>query len=73
MEPLNCPFCDTKPRFKRGLKTSCQLHGEPMQGIVVYCWEHECHAKPSVEAGDIFNGGDEKAKAKAINKWNKRA
>jgi hypothetical protein len=48
----------------------CQLHGEPSQAVIVRCKTVLCPAKPCVAAGDIYNGGKEKARNEAIAKWN---
>ena len=71
-KPEGCPFCGSQPRIERGKRGSCQLHGEPFQGVVIRCAKHECPVKPKVQAGDIFNGGEEKAKQEAIQIWNTR-
>lgn len=71
-ELLPCPFCGGKPRVDLAKKTFCQLHGEPSQAVRVYCY-HDCPSRPSVEAGDTFNGGEAKARAVAIAAWNRRA
>ena len=67
-----CPFCGSKPFIELGKRGSCQLHGEPYQAIVIRCKKHECPAKPRIEAGDIYNGGEGKAKNEAANIWNTR-
>lgn len=69
---LPCPFCGGKPRVDLAKKTFCQLHGEPSQAVKVYCY-HDCPARPSVESGDVFNGGEAKAREQAIAAWNRRA
>lgn len=71
-ELLPCPFCGGKPRVDLAKKIFCQLHGEPSQAVRVYCY-HDCPSRPSVEAGDTFNGGEAKARAVAIAAWNRRA
>ena len=68
-----CPFCGSIPYIDQGKLNHCQLHGEPMQSIIVHCKKHECAAKPSVSAGDIHNGGLVKAQEEAITLWNRRA
>lgn len=68
-----CPFCGSIPFVEQGKKGNCQLHGEPFQAVVVHCKKHECPAKPRISAGDIFNGGYEKAADEAISLWNRRA
>ena len=70
--PLPCPFCGSKPIVELGKLTSCQLHGEPSQAVVIRCKSNECRAKPSVSAGDKYNGGEAKARGEAITVWNKR-
>jgi hypothetical protein len=70
--PDNCPFCGSKPFVEQGKRGSCQLHGEPFQSVVIRCKKQECPAKPLIQAGDIFNGGYEKAKAEAVAIWNTR-
>ena len=60
-------------RLRRlGKKGHCQLHGDPYQAIEVYCFENYCPAKPKVAAGDVYNGGESKAREEAINLWNRR-
>lgn len=68
----DCPFCGTSPKARQGKVTHCQLHGEPAQAVIVYCDFRFCHVKPSVTAGDIYNGGYYKAKLEAVKKWNAR-
>lgn len=70
---LPCPFCGSKPRVELGKRGSCQLHGEPFQAVLIRCAKHECPAKPSVADGDIFNGGERKARQEAIAAWNTRS
>lgn len=69
---LGCPFCNSQPFIEDGKRGSCQLHGEPFQPIIIRCKKHECHAKPSISWGDIYNGGRLKAIQEAAQKWNKR-
>ena len=68
-----CPYCGSIPYVDLGKQGSCQLHGEPFQAVLIHCKNYKCPAKPRVEAGDIYNGGNEKAWAKAIQLWNTRA
>ncbi len=70
--PLPCPFCGKAPRICLGKKGHCQLHGDPYQAIEVYCFENYCPAKPKVAAGDVYNGGEGKAREEAIALWNRR-
>lgn len=51
-----CPFCGDIPFIDLGKQGSCQLHGETFQAVIAHCKKHECHAKPRVQAGDIYNG-----------------
>ena len=69
-ELLPCPFCKQKPRVSRGTKGSCQLHGDPYQAMRVVCETRTCPARPQVQAGDIYNGGEPKARLEAITLWN---
>lgn len=71
LEP--CPFCGSNPHISLGKKGSCQLHGEPFQSVRIHCDKRECLFKPSIQAGDIFNGGKEKATEEAAKLWNTRA
>ena len=66
-----CKCCGSRPFIDKGKRGSCQLHGEPFQAILIVCKKRECAAKPKVEGGDIFNGGEQKAKLEAIDKWNR--
>lgn len=68
-----CPFCGFLPYVDLGKKGSCQLHGEPFQSVLVHCKKQECPAKPSIQAGDIYDGGKDKAEEEAVAKWNRRA
>lgn len=68
-----CPFCGGKPRVDLDKITYCQLHGEPSQTVRVYCYRSDCAAKPSVSAGDVYNGGETAARRVAIAAWNRRA
>ena len=68
-----CPFCGRKPRIDLGKKRYCQLHGEPSQAVIVSCYNPSCKAHPSVQAGDVFNGGEDAARAEAVAAWNTRA
>ena len=72
-ELLPCPFCGGRPRVDLAKKTFCQLHGEPSQQVTVYCYHVDCVSKPSVSAGDVFNGGEAQAREKVIAAWNRRA
>lgn len=76
-----CPFCNKKPSFKLKGKTSCQMHGDPIQYTYLKCSNQNCFVNPSVDGGDIYaNGASEpflskgifEAREKAIIKWNKR-
>ncbi len=67
-----CPFCGNIPFIDLGKRGNCQLHGEPFQSVIVHCKKSDCAAKPSVQAGDIYNGGKEKAENEAIGVWNRR-
>jgi len=67
-----CPFCNSQPYFGLGKKGNCQLHGEPFQSVVIFCKKHECPAKPKVEGGDIYNGGEAKARIEVAKLWNRR-
>ena len=69
---LPCPFCGATPIWGRGKRGSCQLHGEPFQAVTIHCVV-ACPAKPMVSAGDIYNGGEHKARLEAAAIWNKRA
>ena len=69
---LPCPFCGDTPYIDLGKRGTCQLHGEPFQSVIIHCKKHECPAKPSISAGDIYNGGKAQAENDAIKKWNKR-
>lgn len=73
MELKPCPFCGCLPIIHLGKKTGCQLHGEPMQGIIIRCNFNGCFAKPSIETGNIYNGGHDNAKTEAIKAWNNRS
>ena len=68
---LPCPFCGKTPRLEKGKKSFCQLHGEPSQPMIVRCANTSC-CRPQWAAGDVFNGGEEKAKLEVIEKWNTR-
>jgi hypothetical protein len=70
---LPCPFCGNAPYFELGKRGNCQLHGEPFQSIIIRCKKSDCPAKPLIAAGDIFNGGEAKAKKEAAKLWNTRA
>lgn len=70
--PLGCPFCGSTPEIGHAKITHCSLHGDPAQEIFVRCKKHECLARPKVSAGDVYNGGLEKARQEAIEKWNVR-
>lgn len=70
--PLVCPFCGSIPEIGHAKITHCSLHGDPAQEIFVRCKKHECVARPKVSAGDVYNGGLEKARQEAIEKWNVR-
>lgn len=70
---LPCPFCGARPIIREGKKGYCQLHGEPNQGIKVFCPTSGCGAAAGVEAGDIYDNGVDKAKSEAVASWNRRA
>ena len=72
IELLPCPFCGSRPIIREGKKGHCQLHGDPYQGIKVSCPNSGCAAWAGLEAGDIYNGGIDKAKDTAITAWNRR-
>jgi hypothetical protein len=69
---IPCPFCGDLPHVGLGKKRHCQLHGEPMQGVLVYCTSNNCVVKPLLVAGDIYNGGEEAARKVAFATWNRR-
>jgi hypothetical protein len=69
---IPCPFCGNLPHVGLGKKRHCQLHGEPMQGVLVYCTSNNCVVKPLLVAGDIYNGGEEAARKVAFATWNRR-
>lgn len=71
-KPLPCPFCRSIPKVDLGRKGYCQLHGDPYQPVIVSCSNRECAASACVSAGDIYNGGEPKARLEAIAIWNKR-
>lgn len=71
-ELLPCPFCGNAPFVVLGKRGNCQLHGEPFQAVVIRCKKHDCPAKPLVSAGDIYNGGEQKARGEAAKVWNRR-
>lgn len=73
VELKNCPFCGSKPKLFLGKKRSCQLHGNPYQGIIIKCSNPYCIAKDGSEFGDVFDGGEQKARQEAVDKWNTRA
>ncbi len=54
LELLPCPFCGSRAVIELGKRESCQLHGEPFQGVVIRCKKHECFAKPKIEADKLF-------------------
>lgn len=68
----DCPFCGSIPEIGLSKKTYCSLHGDPSQEVFVRCKKHDCPARPKVSHGDVFNGGFDKAKQEAIEKWNTR-
>jgi hypothetical protein len=72
MKIENCPFCGAVPKIEHAKITYCQLHGEPAQEIIVKCKNPDCSSNPSVRAGDVYNGGVDKARQEAISKWNTR-
>lgn len=67
-----CPFCGSVPYIDLGKRGNCQLHGEPYQSVIVHCKNTSCAARPSITAGDIYNGGKPKAEDEAIALWNRR-
>lgn len=71
-ELKSCPFCGSKAYFGLGKRFGCQLHGESSQAVTIRCQNKECPAKPCVSGGDIFNGGEEKARIEVAQKWNNR-
>ena len=64
-----CEFSGIKPEIGHAKITHCSLHGDPAQEIFVRCKKHDCPARPKVSAGDVYNGGVEKAREEAILKW----
>ena len=72
MKLKKCPFCGGTPIFQHAKLTHCSLHGDPAQEIIIRCNNNDCVAKPSVRAGDIYNGGEQKARNEAVEKWNVR-
>ena len=65
----DCPFCGEKPFIEDGKRGNCQLHGEPFQPIVIRCHCRSCPARPAISAGDIYNGGRDKAILEAAKVW----
>lgn len=62
-------FCGRPPIRGMAKKTSCQMHGEPSQAVTLHC-RPDCFARPFVSAGDVYNGGKEKAYQEAEKIWN---
>lgn len=71
-----CPFCGYEPILHLGKKENSPLHGEPFQGIVIRCNNHDCAAKPVVQGGDIYVADGLAVKTRALQEasklWNKR-
>ena len=67
---LPCPFCGSNPTIFLGKKSHCQLHGEPMQSVIIEC--RKCYQAKTC-GGDVYNGGEQKAKFDVAEKWNTRA
>lgn len=68
-----CPFCGKQPYWGMGKLGHCQLHGEPMQSIIIYCKNPDCFVKPSMSYGDIHCGGEARVRIEAARKWGYRA
>ncbi|WP_306127922.1 Lar family restriction alleviation protein [Roseovarius sp. MMSF_3350] len=71
-ELLPCPFCGVPPRIRLGKKGSCQMHGDPFQPVVIECDYSQCRRVVMVSAGDVYNGGEQKARREAAEAWNTR-
>lgn len=78
---LDCPFCGRKPTFGLTKKTGCQMHGDPIQRVTLFCNNTKCEAKPFVTGGDryshgetgaFFKEGEKQARDLAIKYWNTR-
>lgn len=76
-----CPFCGGVPTFGLTKRTGCQLHGDPIQYVIIGCRNDKCKFKPSVTGGDryahgetgaFFEKGEREAKELAIKYWNDR-
>ena len=75
---LPCPFCNRKPAFSLSKKRGCQMHGDPIQYVILGCSHPDCPAKPHVMGGDRYRNGEGKyfketeaeAKQEAVIKWN---
>lgn len=65
-----CPFCGSTPKIELGKKQYCQTHGDPSQEVIVRC-PNRYHTV-IVGAGDVYNGGEAKAREEAIERWNTR-
>lgn len=64
-----CPFCGKQPYFTLDKLRHCQLHGEPMQSLIIHCKNTDCFVKPSMTYGDVHNGGEAKTRIEAARKW----
>jgi hypothetical protein len=80
--PNGCAYCGQKPSFGLTVKRGCQMHGDPIQHVILKCKNVRCPAQPQIKGGDIYlwgETGDGLAKGKrlareeAIRIWNTRA
>jgi len=78
---LPCPFCGSEPTFGLTKRTGCQLHGDPIQYVLLGCRNDKCRVNPGVTGGDryahgetgkFFEHGERAAKELAIKYWNDR-
>ena len=65
-----CPLCDAKPKIYLGKKKYCQLHGDPYQPVIISCTTSTHSIR--VEAGNIYDGGEDLARKEAAKIWNTR-
>lgn len=70
---LPCPFCGQQPQINRGKLTGCQLHGEPIQCVVIRCPNPNCHVQPNLKPyGDLYDCSKDATTViqEAVDLWN---
>jgi len=72
---IPCPFCKGKMTRGLGAKTGCQMHGDPIQHVLLKCRNQSCPVKPEMRGDDRYRGSEEPKYDKQVrdeldDRWN---